>query len=148
MNSDIVPQNYANSDEMLYGAHYAVLASDKISYENPKGKFVMQYVTPNDSTSAYDQTLPKNSTSNVINKDNLGVSRITASNYIELSVPMHFFYITKLDIVTNTFGCGMGGLGGCNPKIIITRKEYYKGQKFVVVNAGGQIDSPCVVGVV
>lgn len=153
MNSEIIAQNYANSPEMKYGGHYVTLASDKISYENPTGKFVMTYATPNASTEAFDKTLPKNNTSNVINKDNLGVNQITSSNYITLTVPKHYFYITKLEIVTNRKNhmcshCGFDATYTCDPKIIITRKEYYKGQQFVVINAGGHIDTPCIIGVV
>jgi len=153
MNSENMPQNYANSDELKYGAHYVTLASDKVTYENPTGKFVMVYVTPNSSTEAFEKTLPKTSTSNVINKDNLGVAQITSSNYVTLTVPKHYFYITKLEIVTNrknhTCGqCGFDATYTCDPKIIITRQEYKKGQKFVVANAGGRLDTPCIVGVV
>ena len=148
MNSDKMPINYANEDVMLYGAHYATLASDKVTYENPVAKFVLTYVTPNKSTDPYDNPVPKASTSNVINDDNLGTSSITDSNYIYLEVPRYFFYITKLEIVTNITRCHHGGVGDCAPVIVIYRKEYYKGRKFVVVNAGSEVDTPCIVGLV
>lgn len=148
MNSDVViGNNYATDNDILYGAHYVTLASDVISYENPTGNFVLSHITPNSPGEAFDKVLPKNNTSNVINKDNLGTSRITTSNCIKLTVPKHYFYITDLRIITNTYGCGLGGLGGCAPEIVITRKEYYKGQKFVVVNVGGNIDEIAIVGV-
>lgn len=148
MNSEIIPNNYANSNEMLYGAHYATLVSGGVSYENPIGKFVLSYATPNmNDGSAYSNTLPKNNTKNIVNKENLGMTRITASNYIELTVPKHFFYITDIKIKPNTLGCGMGGIGSCHPEAVITRRTYSKGQRFIVVNAGGNINSPCIVGV-
>lgn len=147
MNSEVNTNNYANSSDMLYGAHYATLVSSKVSYENPTGKFSLSYVTPNIGDGEFSKTLPKKSTGNVINKDNLGTSRITTSNYITLSVPIHYFYITKLEIVTNITHCHHGAVGSCHPVIKITRKEYPKGTRFVVVNAGGDIDSPCIVGV-
>lgn len=148
MNSDVVTaNNYATDNDMLYGAHYVTLASDEISYENPTGTFVISHITPNSPGEAFNKVLPKNNTSNVINNDNLGTSRITTSNCITLTVPTHYFYITDLRIVTNTYGCGNGGLGGCAPVIIITRKKYYKGQRFVVANVGGNIDEMAVVGV-
>lgn len=149
MNSDLMPKNnYATDDDMVYGAHYVTLASDVLSYENNTGKFVLSHVTPNNAGDAFDKTLPKNNTGNVINDDNLGVANITTSNYVYITVPKHYFYITKLEIVTNVVACGKGGIGSCGPKIIITRKEYHKGDKFVVVNVGGNIDDIQVVGVV
>lgn len=147
MNSENTTSNYASSNDMLYGAHYVTLLSEKVSYENPVGKFSMSYITPNIGSGEFSKTLPKTSTANVVNKDNLGTSKITTSNYINLSVPMHFFYITKLEIKTNTTPCHHGAVGSCNPKIIITRKEYLKGTRFLVVNAGGHVDSPFIVGV-
>lgn len=149
MNSEIIPKNYSNSSEMLYGAHIVTLVSNKVSYESNVGQFTVPYATTNtSSSSSYSKTLPKNNTSNVINKDNLGTSRVTTSNYITLTVPKHFFYITDIPIRPNTYGCGNGGLGGCSPKNIIIRKEYFKGQKFIVVNAGGNIDEPYIIGVI
>ena len=148
MNSEIIPKNYATSNEIIYGAHFVTLVSPKVTYENPTGKFALSYATPNMSNgSEYSMTLPKNSTSNVINKDNLGTSKITTSNYITLTVPKHYFYITKIDIQTNITPCHHGAVGSCNPKNIIYRKEYTKGQRFLVINAGGNIDSPVSVGV-
>ena len=106
MNSEIIPKNYATSNEIIYGAHFVTLVSPKVTYENPTGKFALSYATPNMSNgSEYSRTLPKNSTSNVINKDNLGTSKITTSNYITLTVPKHYFYITKIDIQTNITPC-------------------------------------------
>ena len=32
------PNSYANSPELLYGAHYAILQGT-VSFDNPKGKF-------------------------------------------------------------------------------------------------------------
>ncbi len=60
-------------------------------------------------------------------------------------------FLPELDIKTNTYGCGCqygSGLGGCNPKTIITRQEYLKGQKFIIINLGGDIDTPYIIGVV
>ena len=39
--------NYANDNSLLYGAHYIILASDVVTYENPIGKFLIPYATPN-----------------------------------------------------------------------------------------------------
>lgn len=148
MNSEIIPKNYATSDDIVFGAHFVTLVSNKVTYENPSGKFAISYATTSMSSgSEYNKTYPKISTGNVINKDNLGTSKITNTNYLTLTVPKHYFYITKIDIETNITPCHHGAVGTCNPKNIIYRKEYYKGQRFLVVNAGGNIDSPCIVGV-
>ena len=92
MNSEIIPNNYANSNEMLYGAHYATLVSGGVSYENPVGKFVLSYATPNmNDGSAYSNTLPKNNTKNIVNKENLAfrdVKRIV--NAIGLDIKIDF----------------------------------------------------------
>lgn len=148
MNSENVTTNYATDNDMVYGAHYVTLVSDKVTYENPTAKFSMPYITPNIGSGEYNKTLPKNSTQNVINDDNLGTQKITTSNYINLTVPKHYFYITKIDIITNITPCHHGAVGSCDPKTKIYRKEYYKGQKFLIVNAGGNVDAPVIVGVV
>ena len=153
MNSEKIPKSYAYSDQVRYGAHLVTLVSDYVSYEHPVGKFVMNYISPstNDSTS-YDRTLPPNNTGNVINSDRLDIQHITTSNYIEIAVPMHYFYITKLEIKQNLskhvcMYCGIV-VDDCHPVIIITRKTYFKGQKFVIVNGGGNVETPYIVGVV
>lgn len=148
MNSNVMAGSYATTNSMMYGAHYITLASDEVSYENPTGKFVMEYATPNLGSSAFDNKLPKSGTGNVVNDDNLGTTRITMSNYIEVTVPKYFFYITDIPISPNTTGCGKGGLGGCSPQNNIIRQKYYKGQKFVAINAGGSVDTPCIIGLV
>lgn len=179
MDSNQMPKTYGNSNQILYGSHFLTLISKKVSYENPKGKFLVSYITPNMGSDEVSKTLPKGNTSNIVNKDaNLGTTKITTSNYIELTVPMHFFYITKLDIVTNVKRCSVGltgcsptcevagGMGPhshtikpntrrewtatdtCDPKIVITRKEFYKGQKFIALNVGGEIEQPVIIGVV
>lgn len=133
MNSETVTSNYATDNDMIYGAHYVTLVSPKITFESNSGKFSVSYITPNISGSKeYSKTLPKNSTMNVINDDNLDTSKITTSNTLTLDVPKHYFYIISINPTTGK----------------IKRKEYLKGQKFVVVNAGGNVDSPCIVGVV
>lgn len=144
MNSEKMVQNYANSNEIKYGAHYIILASDKVTFENPVGKFIMTYANPDLSGEAFDFTLPKNNSGNVINKVNLGIDRVTTSNYIELKVPEYFFTITDINIR----GCESSDPERRSPSIFLKRKEYYKGQKFIVVNAGGEVDTPCIIGVV
>lgn len=147
MDSSIKPTGYGTSMEVRYGAHYIELVSDKVSFDNPKGKFIMKYLTPNIKSEIMDTTLPKNSTDNVINSkgNNLGIAGITTSNYIELNVPQHLFYIESIKIEPNpTKGEYMIS---CNPQAKIIRKEFYKGQKFVIMNTGNGVDKPCIIGV-
>lgn len=153
MESSMMPNNYTNNNDVLYGAHYATLVSTSVTYENPIGKFILSYVTPNmDDSSIYERTLPKNSTSNVINKDNLGTTKITTSNYINIEVPRYMFYIENIEIISNTqysgcVHCGFSAMNSCNPQTKITRKSYKKGQKFAIINIGGDIDTPYIIGV-
>ena len=150
MNIHDMPKIYANSNEVLYAVHYATLVSDKVTYDNNVGKFVLSYITPNIVSDSFDQTLPKNSTSNVINSkgNNLGVSRVTTSNNIEIIVPKYLFYITEIKITPNTTRSSEGCLGSCNPKATIVRKEFLKDQKFIIANVGGSVNTPIIIGVI
>ena len=40
------------------------------------------------------------------------------------------------------------GIGTISPVSVPHRKVYRKGQKFVIMNAGGRVDSPCIISVV
>lgn len=138
MESSVSANNYINSNQLSYGAHYVTLASDSVSFSNNVGKFILTYITPNLSTSSsYDTKLPKNSGRNVINNKNndLGISNITSSNYVELTVPKHLFYVTGVkhpDI-------------GTEPEV--QRVTYTKGQKFLVVHMDNEFTTPYIIGV-
>lgn len=138
MESSVSANNYVNSNQLSYGTHYVTLASDSISFASNTGKFILNYITPNLSTSSsYDTKLPKNSGRNVINNKNndLGISNITSSNYVELTVPKHLFYVTGVkhpDI-------------GTEPEV--QRVTYTKGQKFLVVHMDNEFTTPYIIGV-
>lgn len=138
MESSVSTNNYANSNQLNYGAHYVTLASDSVSFGNNVGKFILSYITPNLSTdTSYDTKLPKNSGKNVINNknNNLGISNVTSSNYVELTVPKHLFYVTEIkhtDI-------------GTDP--VVDRVTYTKGQKFLVVHMDNEFTTPYIIGV-
>lgn len=123
----------------------AILISEEISYENNIGKFVIPTLTTSmNNTQEVVQQIPKKGTANVINRENLGLSSITATNYFELPVPKHLFYIESIDIIPNTRRGGEDNcLVACNPKTVITRNKYIKGQKFIIAN----IDNPIILGV-
>ena len=144
MDSTVMKSNFANSKANMLGLHYVELISDKVTFENNTGKFVMSYLTPNVSKSEYDTQLPRQSASNVINRDqlSLGVSAITTSNYVELKVPRYLFYITNISVYHP------GGDESSTNNATITRVEYYKGQKFLVSNLAGNYDNPVVIGVI
>jgi len=136
MNSEIVVNNFATNDWMKYGTHYAVLTSAKLTYKNRTGTFVLSYATPNaDTSKAVNKTYPKKSTKNILNRtDNLGTTKITKSNTVTITVPTEFFGI--IDVIE------------ANKQVArIIRKEYKKGQKFLVSNSGGNVETPVIIGV-
>ena len=85
MDSTVMKNNYATSGATQLGMQIVTLLSEKVTYDNNIGQFAFPSITPNTSMSeAYDRSMPKTGTGNVINKDNLGITNITNSNYIEL----------------------------------------------------------------
>lgn len=98
--------NYANNSSLLYGTHYIILASDVVTYENPVGKFLIPYATPNLDAELYDKEEPKQNSSNIMNiNDKFDINTVTKSNYIELRIPKNLFYIENSYIVTNKTPC-------------------------------------------
>ena len=148
MDSSIMKNNYINSKSNTLGIHYVELISEKVTYDNNIGKFVMSYLTPNLSKNEYDTQLPSQSASNVINRDqlSLGVSNITTSNYVELSIPKHLFYITSISVSVYHPGGDSSSTNQAN--VTIHRMEYTKGQKFLVSNLAGNYDNPVIIGVI
>ena len=148
MDSSVATKNYANSSSTSLGNHFAVLLDEKVTYDNNKAKFSISYVTPNLNTGeAFERTLPKVSTANVLNKDHLGTSRITTSNYIEIEVPKHLFYVEKITVECDRSYNSEGGMTSCKPTFTIHRHEYLKGQQFIVTNIGGKLEAPQIIGV-
>ena len=81
MNSNNKQYGYANDPNVLYGAHYATLVSDSVSFESPTGEFILSYATPHMPTDKKsEKTTPKTNSSNLVNKnDKLGDGNITIS---------------------------------------------------------------------
>ena len=148
MDSSIMKINYINNKSNSLGIHYIELISDKVTYDNNIGKFVMSYLTPNLSKNEYDTQLPRQSASNVINRDqlSLGVSNITTSNYIELPIPKYLFYITN--IAVSVYHPGGDESSTNQATVTINRMEYVRGQKFLVSNLAGNYDNPVIIGVI
>jgi len=148
MDSSVATRNYANSVSTTLGNHYAVLLDEKVTYDNNIAKFAISYVTPNMNTDeAFERTLPKASTSNILNKDHLGTSRITTSNYIEIEVPKYLFYIEYITVECERTYNEYGGMTSCKPTFILHRHEYLKGQNFIVTNIGGKLEAPQILGI-
>lgn len=152
MDSTLNPQNYANNPMTMLGSQIVTLVSEKATYDTNIGKFTFPYITSTTQTSeAFERTLPKNNTSNVINKNNLGISRITTSNYIELAIPRHLFTIKEIiTTITPNASKSDGYYVGCNPKAThqIIYNEFLKGQQFIILNLGGNVNKPYIIGVI
>lgn len=111
----------------------AILLED-ISIDSNMGKFYVPILTP---TMAGDRIIesskPVLSTANILNKDDLGLSSYTESNYVELEVPKYIFPFTAS--------------GGAEVPVTITYHNITKGSKFVIVFVGGDINNIKVIGV-
>ena len=152
MDSTVMKNNYATSGAVQLGLQIVTLLTEKVTFDNNIGQFAFPSITPNTSMSeAYDRSMPKTGTGNVINKDNLGITNITNSNYIELTVPKHLFYIKEIQttITPNAFK-DEGHYTSCNPKAthVIVYNEFLKGQQFLVTNLGGNVNKPYILGVI
>lgn len=153
MDSTVIAQNYSNSNSTKYGVQIIELASETVTYENNIGNFKFPYVTPTMAgNDTFDQTLPKNNTSNIINKsNNLGLVRITTSNYITLTIPRHLFTIKEIitHITPNASFGGEGYYVSCSPVATntIVYNPFVKGNKFLVVNLAGNVNKPYIIGV-
>lgn len=135
-----------SSGNIAWNGKTVTLMSDKVTIDNPIGKFIIPMLTPilgNDSL--IESSVPKKNTQNVINRDNLGLSPITVSNYMELKIPKNLFSIKEIKITPNTITSGDSGIIACNPQAQIIYDEFVKGQEFVIA---GVNDDPIIIGVV
>lgn len=154
MDSSKVLQSYATSTTLSLGAQILVLKSDLVNYYNPVGKFSSVMVTPSKATDeAKDTTRPFASTSKVINasKNDLGITRITESNYVELTIPQHLFTIKEIKTtITTNVRTSDGYHVHCAPtaKHEIIYNDFVKEQKFLALNLTGNITKPVIVGVI
>ena len=131
--------NYANDNSLLYGAHYIILASDVVTYENPVGKFLIPYATPNLDAELYDKEEPKQNSSNIMNiNDKFDINTVTKSNYIELRIPKNLFYIENSYIVTNKTPCVCSMANGAGSASLSAVKE--SGEKIINDANNGAIE--------
>lgn len=152
MDSTVMKNNYATSGAVQLGLQIVTLLTEKVTFDNNIGQFAFPSITPNTSMSeAYDRSMPKTGTGNVINKDNLGITNITNSNYIELTVPKHLFYIKEIQTtIAPNASKDEEHYTLCNPKAthVIVYNEFLKGQQFLVTNLGGNVNKPYILGVI
>lgn len=95
-------------------------------YYKGKGKFFIPVLFPElTSEVPYNNDTSRGSTSNIVNYNKRhGISNVTVSNYLELSVPSYIGESLKDEYET-----------------------IKKGTKFIVVFIGGEINNPKIIGV-
>ena len=77
----------------------------------------------------------------------MGATRITNTNYVEMIIPKHMFYIESITIQPNTRKGGEdNAILYCNPQPVIVRKEFLKGQKFIISYINDW--KPVIIGVI
>ena len=153
MDSSIITSNYSNNPSTMYGTQIIELLSDMVTYDNNIGKFSLPYISPDtNNNSAYDYVLKKNNTGIIINKNNnLGLSRISTSNYLEITIPKHLFTIKEIQTkITPNASRSDGYYTSCNPVDVntIIYNDFHKGQKFLMINLAGNVNKPYIIGVV
>lgn len=110
---------------------------EPVTYQKNIGKFFIPILTPTLSgSSTYQANRPVVSTSNIVNKDNLGLSGYTETNYIELTVPKHLFN----PIIKNH-------TSEKDVHHVVTYEQYPAGTKFIIVFIGGDINNIRIIGV-
>lgn len=133
--------NTSSINDTLDGIDTVILIDEKITVDQRVGKFLLPSVTPTmNQDSAVQTSVPKRSTQNIINRENLGTTSITASNYIELTIPKHLFTIKDIQVQSTISPNAKTGDDGyytsCSPKatntVIINYNEFLKGQEFIV----------------
>lgn len=149
MQSKLVNQKVSSFD-MGNSTENILLVSELITFDNNIGKFIIPTLTPTLSNEPTDISMPKGSTSNLINKDNLGLSKITTSNYFELEVPKHLFTIKEITINPNIARSGEDNnyITNISPTTTIIYNEFIKGQRFIVTYTKANKEDPVIIGVI
>lgn len=102
---------------------------EPFNYKTQKGKFFIPSIIPElDSSRPYTKTIPKASTSHIINYSaKHGVQGTTKSNFVELKIPNYIgAELRHIDI----------------PELIVA-----KGEKVIITFIGGELSKPKVIGV-
>lgn len=146
MQSRMINSKSTSVTDMGASTDNIMLMTD-ITYENNTGKFIIPVITPSMGKDLVDSPIPKGSTSNIINRDNLGLTKITSSNYFELVVPRHLFTIKEITIDPN-LRYSDGYVTSSEPKATIVYNEFKKGQMFIATYTKANKESPVIIGVI
>lgn len=141
--------NYANDNSILYSLQIAQLLNNElVTYENNKGKFVLAYITPNIQSDGdlYTRRIPKNGANNVINNDNLGLTKVIKTNYIELEVPRNLFTVKEVKI-KNHVTRSDGYLTSITSEAEVIYNQFTSEDRFYVLNLGGNVNNPKIIGI-
>ena len=136
--------NYA-SEAWKY-PQIVVLKSDKLTFNSNRGRFVIPTITPTNQGDVNENIVPKSGTGNVLNKNNLGLTKITTSNYVELTVPKHLFHLVDIKTEPNATK-DEGHYTSCNPKHTLIYNEFLKEQKFIAISLDGTGFTMKIIGV-
>lgn len=140
--------NSKSSSVMDMGAsNDNILLMTDVTYENNIGKFIIPTLSPSMGNDLVDLSIPRGNTSNVINKDNLGLTKITSSNYFELVIPRHLFTIKEIKINPN-LSYSDGYVSNSNPQATIVYDEFKKGQMFIATYTKANKENPVIIGVI
>jgi hypothetical protein len=147
MDSTLIKPNYANSQHVTNTSQLAKLIDVEVKRENPVGKFILLSVTPTlKDEDDYNRNIPYNAIKTVSNNKSLGLTQITKSNYIELTIPLYMFTINDIKIINKTTRSD-GYLTSIESKTEIIYDTFKYGQLFIVSNIGGNLDKPQIIGV-
>lgn len=105
---------------------------EDISWSNTVGKFFIPILTPTLSDRApYESYKPAPSTSNIISRNISGITGCTESNYLELDIPSYLLPQKEIDED-----------GNVHPET-----PYKKGDRFILVFVGGDVNKVKPIGV-
>lgn len=114
-------ENTFYKDKKFEYPEIATLMDDNINIDNPTGRFIIPILTPNFNNEKLMQTEKiKSDLSNIVNKNsNMVVTSVVEQNFVTLTIP----------------------------KYMLNNIVYNKGDKFIVVFIGGNVNKIRIIGV-
>lgn len=114
-------ENTFYKDKKFEYPEIAILMDKNINKENPMGRFVIPILTPNFNNERLSiSEKPRIDTSNIVNHNTNNITSVTEQNFVTLTIPDYMF---------------SNGI------------EYNKGDKFIVVFIGGDVNRIQIIGV-
>ena len=109
---------------------------------------MLAYITPNIQAGGDEMStrVPKNGANNVVNKDNLGLTKIVKTNFIELEVPRNLFTVKEVQI-KNHVTRSDGYLTSVTSEAKVIYNTFGSEDKFYVLNLGGNVNNPRIIGI-